>query len=1140
MKITVFIIVFASIQTFALSNYAQTKRMDVKIEQSSIVSALEKIEAQSEFFFFYNNKVVKLDKKISVDLKDKTINEILDALFKDTDIEYTITNRQVVLSGKETGNLISEQQKKSISGKVTDSSGGLLPGVSVVLKGTTTGVITDNNGSYSINNVPEKATLQFSFVGMKMQELKTNGQTNLDVTLFEETVGIDEVVAIGYGTKKKKDIIGSIATIKSEELVQTSSASVINALQGRAAGVQITQNTGLSGSEYQVKIRGVHSINSGNDPLWIIDGIPGDANSLNPNDIETFDVLKDASATSIYGSRGSNGVVIITTKSGGAKKAEITIDFKTGVANMLKDDKDYGYANTDQFFAIVKEGRKNVGITEDWNPFDVLHVNADYVKPISLAEAQSTNNNWFKKLTRQGSYNDVNLTATGGSEKSSIFFSANYRDQKGVVLRDGLTKYSSRLNADFKPSKSITLGARMNIIYSKGETGSTDRIWPWMPFYDATDGTGYWNVHANSLASKDSKYSMSNNELLRGLGGVYAEIKVPFVNGLFLRTEESFDFTQSNHSDWQSATIRSLNTPNDGSRAGESSNISKTINYNLYLKYNKTFGDHNFSATGGTESTRSTNYYRAFGAQYLLGSYQELGHDPGKMNYMEGRQTFEDYLRSYFGRADYKYKDKYLLGISVRRDGSSRFTPDYRWGIFTAYSAGWIISEENFMKQFDKVSLLKLRASYGQTGNNQVPYFRTQSFYQNSFDYNYGLKTEISAGTKIQVMGNKELTWETTTSYDLGVDYGFFKNKIQGSIAYYLQDVNGLVLAQPLPAATGLAGGNEIWANVGRILNQGLEFTISSVNISNGNFKWTTDFNIATNGSLVKNLTPDLDAFNKGIWQDKWFTKTGGPLRVYSGAQYVGVDPEKGVYMIMESDRDLYDKTGEIKLTGRAIPATDDNVQNTHSYDTKKTPIPKYYGGLSNTFSYKGFDLTALVTFSGGNYIFDSERASTSFVEYGELTAYNSAILDKSWKKPGDVVEYAQLRWQDSYQWGWDTEKPNTNSPTSKGDWKFSQAGGEKYNTGGSFSKFLYKGDYARLKYIEFAYNLTQTACKKLSLKNFRVYVSAQNLFTLTKYPGWDPEIGSSGMSSWGVTGGQYNGDYTMNRTFSFGASVKF
>ncbi|NJO90172.1 MAG: hypothetical protein HC831_15420 [Chloroflexia bacterium] len=369
-------------------------------------------------------------------------------------------------------------------------------------------------------------------------------------------------------------------------------------------------------------------------------------------------------------------MVIVTTKSGGNKKAEINIDYKTGVANLIKDDRDFGYASTTQFLSIVKEARKNAGISEDWDPYDVLHVNADYVKPITLAEAQSINNDWFNKFRRQGSYQDVNLSLANGSEKGSVFFSANYRDQKGVVLRDNLTKYSARLNADFLPNNYILLGTRMNVIYNVGEKGNTTRIWPWMPFYDSNDGSGYWNVHANTLAQKDPKYSMNKNETLRGIGGVYTEVKIPFVNGLSIRSEGSFDFIQRNNSNWTSEIIRSLSEPNNGSSAGESTNLDRTINYNIYFKYNHSIDKHTIIATGGTESTRSNGYFRRFGAQYLLGSYQELGHDPGKMNYMEGRQTFEDNLRSYFGRADYKYNEKYLLGISLRRDGSSRFNPN--------------------------------------------------------------------------------------------------------------------------------------------------------------------------------------------------------------------------------------------------------------------------------------------------------------------------------------------------------------------------------------------------------------------------------------------------------------------------------
>jgi len=1131
------------ILTLPISASVWSQTMSVKLKNSTLQELFVQIEKSSNYRFFYNNDDVDVNQRISVDIEEKTIGTILNSALEGLPYSFKELESNLILIERKGDKPISNgtiiQKQNPISGKVTDSSGSALPGVSIVIKGTTTGTITDVNGNYFISIVPDNSILLFSFMGMKTQEITIAGKSTINVTLAEESFGIEEVVAIGYGTKKKIDVLGSVASVSSEDLVKTSSSSVLNALQGRASGIQISQQSGMAGSDYTVKIRGIHSINSGNDPLWIIDGMPGSANDLNPSDIQSVDVLKDASATAIYGSRGSNGVIIITTKMGKSDKGEISFNYKSGVSNVMKTPSDYGYANTTQWFSVIDEARKNSGINTPWEPMDILNINPDIVKPLSRQEAMNTNNNWFDQFTRQGTFQDMNLSSSRGTDKGSVFFSVNYYNQKSVIRHDDQRKISGRINADFKPVKILNLGARVNIINTTGNSGSYTKMYPWRPIYDANDleGTGYWNVHSNQVAQIDSKYNLNSNETLRGIGGLYAELSIPFIQGLSLRTEGSFDYSIRNTSNWQSAKIRSLQSPNDGSAAGEGSKTYKSENYNLYSKYNRTFGNHDISATIGTESTRSNIYNRSMSAKYLLGSYQELGHDPGFLGSMEGRQIYEDYLRSYFGRADYKFKEKYLLGISIRRDGSSRFSPASRWGNFTAYSAGWIISEESFLKKIESIDLIKLRGSFGQTGNNQVAFNRSFSYYVNSFDYSYGSKTLLSAGTRLSVLGNPELTWETTTSYDLGIDYGLFKNRISGSVAWYLQDVNGLVLAQPLPQSAGLAGGNEIWANVGRIINKGFEFSVSSINFNNKNFKWTTDFNITTNGNKVKNLTNDLDSYHKGIWMNKWYTRTGGPVRAYALAEYAGVDPEKGVDLIWEIDKPLFDATGEIKRTGRKIPGTDDNVSNTFS-DTKKTPIPTYFGGLNNTFTYKGFDLSIMLTYSGGNYIYDSEKQGISRAGYGEWPAINAEMVAESWKKPGDNAKYAQLRWQDNYEWGWDTNAPNLNSPTKIGDWTFTPGGGASYKSN-QHSRYLYKGDYVRVKYIEFGYNLSQNLCKKISIKDLRIYVSGQNLFTFTKYPGWDPELGDS---NWGNVGGEgyASGDYTMSRTFNLGASLKF
>jgi hypothetical protein len=502
-----------------------------------------------------------------------------------------------------------------------------------------------------------------------------------------------------------------------------------------------------------------------------------------------------------------------------------------------------------------------------------------------------------------------------------------------------------------------------------------------------------------------------------------------------------------------------------------------------------------------------------------------LGTTPGILTSGQGYFQYEHVLLSAFGRADYKYADKYLAGISFRRDGSSIFAPEYRWGTFTAYSLGWIMSEESFIKSQTWISLLKLRGSMGQTGNNSIPSNKNLTTFDMDVRYGYGDETLVSGGKKPATIGNNSLTWETTSSYDIGLDYSFWDNRLNGSIAYYFQDVNGLVLAASVPQSTGLSGNQEIWGNLGRIYNYGFEFNISSVNIDHNHFKWTTDFNFSTSRNQVVKLTSELDSKGIPIYHDQnkivgLVSKTNGMIREFYMPEYGGVDPEKGVEMIYELDKAHFDATGETVRTGRLIPATQGNMQNNRFVLEGKSINPTFYGGLSNTFSYKGVDFNFLFNFSGGNYIYDQEMATMETPARGR-NPLRADLLEKSWKQPGDNVQYPRLVYNSTQPYDWDTQVLNPSSPTGKGDWL--EVNGNYSNQLGSHSSYLYKGDFLKLKHVELGYNLPQSLLNHIGLKNLRFYVAADNLYTLTDYPGWDPE---SGLIRSGLVG---LASYTLN-----------
>ena len=507
----------------------------------------------------------------------------------------------------------------------------------------------------------------------------------------------------------------------------------------------------------------------------------------------------------------------------------------------------------------------------------------------------------------------------------------------------------------------------------------------------------------------------------------------------------------------------------------------------------------------------------------LVGSYQELGNPSTRLE-MTSFLNGEKYIRAIFGRANYKFKNKYIIGVSLRRDGSSKFSSDYRWGTFTAYSAGWILSEESFMKGVPAISLLKIRGSFGQTGNEAIKSERGKTIYENKTDHRYGHEDLVSQGTRVTNIGNPALTWETTNSYDVGIDFGILENRINGSVAYYHQLVEDMLLAASIPPSSGLSGKSEFWDNVGDMKNYGWEFEVSSINIDRNDFRWSTQFNITTNDNEVLKLTPELDRNGAGIIDGQNITKTGGKVEAYYLADYAHVDPEKGVEMIHEIDIDHYNETKETIQTGRLIPATFDNTSRHEYIHQEKTPNPTYFGGFTNTFSYKGFELNIFFTFSGGNYIYDYNRKRVSFIHNGQNVILKELLTD-AWREPGQKAKYPQITFNSTNRWGWDAEAND-----GQGDWIEAKGVGNYSPEQRFYSKWLYKADYIRLRNLQVAYRLPADLIQNMGLGGARFYISGTNLLTITDYPGYDPE-GSTWIDTVPVPN---------LKTYSFGVSLDF
>lgn len=728
-------------------------------------------------------------------------------------------------------------QSFQVTGIVKDQKGEPLVGVSVLEKGTTNGVVTDLDGKFAIRVTSGSSMLVITYMGYMKKELSVQRGKILDVSLQEDVSELDEVMVIAYGTKKKRDVIGSVTKVKSDDLVLSTGGRFENALQGKAAGVQIV-NDGIAGNTPQIKIRGIRSVSSGTDPLWVVDGmVGGDASNLNFYDIESIEILKDAAATAIYGSRGSNGVIIVTTKRGKQGTPQFSISYEYGVTSLTK--KNLGIASTEEYFEVMDLARQHTG-KEAFDP------QRDVIKPfwnnceseITREEAMLQHHDYVGMTTRTGFYHDLNVSVTQGSESVSNYASFNYRKDETNLKGRGLESYSARLNTDYKKgllSLGVQAFGRFRVMDNVSYWDYSPLV-PWYKIYDENSPSGYWNPRMgngatgmNPMALIDGRYRDNESRNLNLRLNAYIELAIPKVKGLAVRADASLGYGNSQNNSWTSNMI-TRNNNLDGDSGSRNKNTSYSQQYHLFGKYKATFGLHGIDAVVGIESSRGYTDYLTLSGKKLTGNFQELSgigtYNSNSTGYISG----ENYGMSFFSRLDYKFMERYLVGASFIREGSSKFVKENRWANFFSASAGWIISDEAFMKSFDWISMLKLRGSYGETGNQNIPSEATIT--------SYAMKPkQFYDGTPNMYMWsvpNKGAKWEKTKSIDVGIDYAFFNNRLNGSIAYYRQNVDDMLLKVQLPASAGIPDknfsinfNNSMWANIGSMYNEGFEFDIN-------------------------------------------------------------------------------------------------------------------------------------------------------------------------------------------------------------------------------------------------------------------------------------------------------------------------
>jgi TonB-linked SusC/RagA family outer membrane protein len=990
-------------------------------------------------------------------------------------------------------------QTKEVTGKVTDAKDGSgLPGVTVLAKNgqaiTTTGV----DGSYTLK-VPQKTTiLSFSYVGYKTSEVKiVNGVATVALAAGDNQ--LSEVIVTGYGSKIKRDVTGSIAKVGAKELNNTPVTSFESAIQGRAAGVFVSQQNGKVGQGINVRIRGSASVTAGNEPLYVIDGIPlqnsnlssngAATNSLadiNTNDIESIEILKDASAAAIYGSRASNGVVLITTKKGKAGKSKIEFGYYSGTQ---KPTGKREFLNAKEFVDYTMEAATRGGIYDFKENITGYGSQQEAIDDyVSFAESrlkrysggnddyktQKVDVNWQDKAFQTAPISQYDLNFSGGNDKTLFYMGGQFLDQTGIIVSNGLKRYNGRLNLEHKVRDWLTLGVNMNFARSINHRVSNDdqfstplqivALSPITPFVDPRTGltsgsldlvTGKPNtnfpVYFNPMLNvENGSYVTTVN---RTIGNIFGNVSI--AKGLSFRTEFGMDQLNQNEDEY----LGRLTTRNSGSPQGYGYNSTDqilNINTNNFLHYNNTFGSlHSLDFVGGTSFQKwGIISNSATGEQFPSDAFKKITSAATKTNASSSSSDWA--LVSYFARANYKFNDKYLLSVSGRYDGSSRFGANNRYGFFPAASVGWILSEEKFLQSVSWLNLLKLKASYGLTGNSEIGNFAARGLF--SGDGGYG----GSAGTRPNQIANPDLKWETTTSYDLGVEASVFKNRLSVELDYYNRDTKDLLLDVTVPGTTGFL---TQLRNTGKLNNKGFEFTINTENIITKNFRWSSSINFGAN----KNKIVDLQGQQIGTLN---VAKEGQPLGAFFAREFAGADPANG-------DALYYKNT---LLSDGKRDRTTTNQYNDAENVIIGNPNPDFIYGFRNTFTFKGIDLDVLFQGVQGNEIFNG---GGQYMSASASNGFDNQTKDQlnSWKKPGDITMVPEAR-------------------------QFFANGTD------NSSRYISDGSYLRLKALTLGYNLSPKLLSKLHIDKARFYVRGQNLLTFTKYKGWDPEVNADYQAS--------------------------
>jgi TonB-linked SusC/RagA family outer membrane protein len=1114
------------VQAIGFSQKLSLNRHDASLEQ-----VFKEIRKQTGYLFFYDLEWLQKAKPVSIDVKNATLQEVLDHCMAGQPLTYNIVDKTIVLSLKEESkkNKVDNPLFAEVRGQVRNAqTKEPIEGVSVFIRGEAAGTRTNAKGEFIIKGVEPGAVLVFSYVGFIAQEVKvTDVAKELNILLEIDSKNLDNVVVIGYGTVKRRDLTGSVSQVSMEDMSKAPVRSFEEALAGRMPGVMVNSTEGQPGSSTTIVIRGNNSITQDNSPLYVIDGFPienPDNNILNPNDIESIDVLKDASATAIYGARGANGVIIITTKKG--KDGPPVVRY-SGYYGLQQNLKTIPVMSPYEFVRL----QKDLGVSDLNDTYLANGVTLDDYRNVEAVD-------WQKKLYRDASMMDHSLSITGGTAKTKYSMSGELFNQDGIIVNSGFKRYQGKMSLDQYINDKLKVGGyvlytntkRTGMIPSSLSGSSMNNllysVWGYRPVMPIDPSKAvspdYQDELFDDMVNVTTDYRMNpiiiaeNEYRLKNIDNLIANgyIEYAFLKNLKLRVTGGINRNKQHNDAFNNSKTRSGN-PNTAYGVNGSIMYYETTNW---LNENTVTYDHRFNSEHRINAvaglTLQGNHYESNGTAANLLPYESLG--LSGLGYGTPQPVYPELaewtLVSGLARVNYTFKDRYLFTASFRADGSSKFGPGHKWGYFPSGAFAWRVINEPFMKDLSFLSDAKLRASWGITGNNRVSEYATYARVDFPVSAYYSYYNALQQGAVLANMASEDLKWESTPQTDLGFDVGFFKQRLTLTVDYYKKTTRDLLLNAALPPTTGYTSA---YKNIGKTSNEGLEIGLSSVNINKGDFIWSSSFNISFNKSKVVALAQNQESITSNMSWDSWYAsvplyiaKLDHPLGQMYGYIWDGVyqyeDFDKlanGGYLLKDNiatngNSRAAIKPGDVKYRD----LNGDKIVNDYDRTVIGRGLPVHIGGFSNNFKYRGFDLNIFFQWSYGNNLVNANRLN---FETGNKTYLNQF---------------------ESFQSRWTPENTNTTMPRAGGQY------GYVYST-----RIIEDGSYLRLKTAALGYNLSSKLLRNIKIKSCRVYISAQNLFTWTKYTGSDPEV-SIGYSA--LTPGFDYSSYPRARTTTVGLNV--